>query len=103
MPILDDGRHRVSAGTLNGITPELGAILGPMWTREMLVVDVTGVDESGRPYARCSYATEFDLQNAAHTVDSPRTVAEFERMQRAQQPIVDHFRWLFGDPRKAAS
>lgn len=61
---------RAVAGRLNGITPEVGTLVGPTWTGELLVV--TGVDERG---AVLGYPTKDEIV-AARTAPHPRSVTE---------------------------
>jgi hypothetical protein len=79
------------AGRLNGLSGVPGAILGPLWTREMAVI--VDCDERG---VTVGYATERDLANAIDTVADPRTVTEFKRNVMAQMPVTDRLRELFG-------
>lgn len=58
------------AGRLNGIFPEVGTILGPIWTGELVVV--REVDERG---AILGWPTRDDFR-AARDADAPRSLTE---------------------------
>lgn len=54
---------RPLAGRLNGIDAPIGTVVGPRWTREMLVV--IGVDETG---ADLGYAQPAELADMAERI-----------------------------------
>lgn len=63
-------RPRYAAGRINGVTPEVGTLVGPNTFGELLVV--TAVDERG---AVLGYPTKDEIV-AARTAQYPRSVTE---------------------------
>jgi hypothetical protein len=81
---------RVPAGRLNGVHAPEGTILGPTWTRELVVV--TENDENG---VMVGYATATDTDRPT---DDPCSVSEFRKNEIAQEPIRARLQELFGRP-----
>ena len=84
-----DEKKRVPAGRLNGVHAVVGALMGPTFTREILVV--TGVDDEG---VTLGYALPEDFKAAGERDPSTTAEAVVRRTEQAAQ--VARFNALFG-------